>query len=159
VRDLRLFEAANQLIHDDRGRVELLAESNGALLASIEVHRGNELFRLGLWTADVLRGLRGLDGRLPAPLFVQAQRISELGRISASDRNAEWQRLRDLPAEGLHRVCSLFLRLATDTGTPVERRFCDSFLLTSSQLRPSRRMELCHGRSSRSAGTRERVTS
>jgi hypothetical protein len=127
VRDLRLLDTANQIIRRDRGSVELLMEDNGALLASMSTHGGSELFRLGSWTTDVLRGFRGLDGNLPAPLFIPVQRIAEIGCLSASDRNAAWRQLRETPPDGPHRVCSLFLRVTTDTGRPIEERFLRFF--------------------------------
>jgi hypothetical protein len=127
VRDLRLLDAANQVTRRDRGTVELLVEDSGALLASMNTHGGRELFRLGAWTAEVLRGFRGLDGNLPAPLFIPVQHIAELGHLSASDRDAAWRQLRETPPDGPRRVCSLFLRITTDTGRPIEERFLRFF--------------------------------
>jgi hypothetical protein len=127
VRDLRLLDAANQVIRGEGGAVELLVEDNRALLASMSTHGGSELFRLGRWTTEVFRGFRGLDGNLPAPLLIPVQRIAELGCLSASDRDAAWRQLRETPLDGPRRVCSLFLRTTTDTGKPIEERFLRFF--------------------------------
>jgi hypothetical protein len=118
---------ANQIIRSDRGHVELLIEGSGALLARMAPHSGDELFRLGQWTNEVLDGLRGLDGNMPAPLFVAIGEIANVGHLTASHRNAQWQRFRESAAEGPRRVCSLFLRFATSTGTPVEETFLGFF--------------------------------
>jgi hypothetical protein len=127
VRDLRSLDAANQVLRSDRGRAELLLEGGGELLASMDTQHDSELFRLGAWTGEILRGLRGLDGNLPAPLFVPIAEIAELGRQTASDRNAAWLRLREQPAPGPRRISSLFLRFASDTGVPVEETFLGFF--------------------------------
>jgi hypothetical protein len=127
VRDLRSLDAANQVICRDGSSVELLSEDGGALLASMSTHGGSELFHLGRWNAEVLCGFRGLDGKLPAPLFIPVERITELGRLSPPDRNTEWRQLRETPPDGLRRVCSLFLRITTGTGRPIEERFLRFF--------------------------------
>lgn len=127
VRDLRSLVAANQIIRNDRGRVELLLEDNGTLLASMTTHGGSELFRLGPWTTEVMRGFRGLDGDHPAPLFIPTERIAEFAALSASDRHAAWRQLRETQPSGPHRTCSMFLRITTDTGRPAEERFLRFF--------------------------------
>jgi hypothetical protein len=127
VRDLKSLAAANQVICGDHGTVELIVEDSRALLASMSTHGGRELFGLGPWTTEVLRGLRGLDGNPPAPIFVPVQRIAELGRLSASDRIAAWQQIRETPPDSSRRVCSLSLRITTDTGRPIEERFLRFF--------------------------------
>jgi hypothetical protein len=127
IQNLRLLDAANQVVHRKGATVELLLQDNRALLASMRTHGGRDLFQLGPWSAEVLRGLRGLDGGLPAPVFVPVQRITELGHLSASDRDAAWRQLREPSAAGPRRVCSAFLRITTDTSRPIEEMFLGFF--------------------------------
>jgi hypothetical protein len=105
----------------------LLVEESRELLASMNANPGGILFRLGSWTSEVLRGFRGLDGSLPAPLFIPTAEIAELGRLAASERHARWQRLRNPPGEGPHRCSSLFLRFSSETGVMLEEMFLRFF--------------------------------
>jgi hypothetical protein len=123
VRNLRSLDAANQLIRSGRASLELLVEDTSGLVAAMDAPRGGDLFRLGPWTPDVLRGLRNLDGNLPAPLFVPRARIMDLAHLSASEREAAWLQLRGAPSGGAPRNSSLFFRMSTDTGRPTEERF------------------------------------
>jgi hypothetical protein len=123
VRDLRALEAAAQLLRTGAGRVELLVEESGALLASMNPRGSGELFRLGRWTAEVLRGCRGLDVNLPAPLFVPVEQIAAFGRQTASERQARWQALREVPEQDRPLHCSVYLRIANAAGLPVDETF------------------------------------
>jgi hypothetical protein len=123
IRDLRAMEAAGQVLRSGNARVELLAEESGALVAGMSPRGGDHLFLLGRWTAEVLRGFRGLDGDLPVPLFVPVERIAEFGRHSASERLALWQALRDVPVQDWPLHCSLYLRIANAAGLPVDESF------------------------------------
>jgi hypothetical protein len=122
VRDLRVLERAGQVLRSGQAQVELVVQEGGALLASATA-TGGELFHLGPWTAEVLRGLGGLDGDLPAPLFVPVEQIAEFGRQTASERNASWQALRNHPRQDRPLYCSLYLRICNAAGLPTDESF------------------------------------
>jgi hypothetical protein len=127
VRDLCELEEASQLLQTGTGRLELLIEDSGALLASMDGSNGGELFRLGRWTADVIRGLCDLDTSLPVPLFVPVGRIAELERGTASERHAGWQAIRTEAESDRAVISSLYLRIAAATRVPVEESFLRFF--------------------------------
>jgi hypothetical protein len=127
VRDLRSLDAANQVIRRDRGCVEFIVEDDRALLASMNTPGGGDMFRLGPWTNEVLRGIADLDENLPVPHFIPVELLGDLGGIPASDRNAAFQRIREAPPGGPVRKSSMFLRITTDTGKPIDERFLGFF--------------------------------
>jgi hypothetical protein len=127
VHDLQTLGAANQVMREANCKVEIVVERSSEIVAVMENLTGGELLRLGVFTSEVLRGLQGLDGNLPAPIFIPNQTIANLGDLTASDRNAAWQELRCRPSEEPRRYCSVFSRIATSTGTPIDEKFIKFF--------------------------------
>jgi hypothetical protein len=127
VRDLRSLVAANQLLQSGRGSIEFIVEDSGALLASATPRGGDDLFHLGTFTSAVMRGCRGLNGKLPAPLFIPTSTIERLAEVTASDRSAAWHEYQAAPPGGARQVTSLFSRIATDSGATVEENFLGFF--------------------------------
>jgi hypothetical protein len=125
--DLHLLVAANDLFQRTDARVDVVSDSDGALLLGLTAHGRVPPFRLGAFNAAVIAGLGGLDPVVPAPLFVPSQEISRLGSLSPSERHEAWQQFRGNPPGGRHRVSSIYLRMATDGGHVIEERFLGFF--------------------------------
>jgi hypothetical protein len=122
VRDIRTWNAVNEIARTGECRLELLTEEDGALLASMEFGPG-EPFRLGPCDPAFVCGLDGLDERLPAPLFMARDQIAGLCALTTSQRADQWQLLRQIgPAERPLRV-SLCERLSTASGEPLDENF------------------------------------
>lgn len=123
VRDLRGLETAGQVLRSGGATVELLLEETGEMLSSMKTKSSSELFHMGVWNADLIRGLRGVDGDLPAPLFVPVEQLAECGRMSAADRSRWWLSRRETGQTSRAESCALFLRIVTPAGMAIEERF------------------------------------
>lgn len=123
VRDWRALETANQVIRNSGARIELILEEGDRQLAVMESPQGSTLFRLWPGPEVIQRALRGLDGELPAPVRTPPGAFPEIANMSQDDRCARWEVERNYDSEPRRRVSSIYLRLTTADGHPVEERF------------------------------------
>ena len=90
VRDLRNMDLANRMLREGGLLMELLVEPGNQLLGRTRLTRSERgLFPMGVWQGERLRGLTGLDGDQPVPLFVPPATLTGLvGVDSPIGRNS-----------------------------------------------------------------------
>jgi len=97
VDDLRHIVAANRLVSAQQTSVDLFLDGSppkifGTLLAGGD---NSQLFQTGIWDEESIKALDGLDGRLPAPMFIKREKLVEIAQMEEQARAAYWQAVRD----------------------------------------------------------------
>jgi len=124
VRDLRNMDLANRMLREGGLLMELLVEQGNQLLGRTRHTRSETgLFPIGVWQGERLRGLTGLDGDQPVPLFVPPATLTGLVGVDSAHREEQSQQLRTTAAAARPEITSAVLLFQEVGGSVIDEQF------------------------------------